>query len=174
MNEIEAAIVYADIVGSGGGGGANIQPTKTATENGTVTPDSGYDALAEVIVNVSGSGSSAKFSSGTITLASEPTSPMIIEHGLGVIPNCIVFITGDKMGGSQSYLKGGWWFKGLLDSESLNKIELHTSYNNDFRGGKSNSQVVQNIDEDYFEVVNNYLIAGCTFYWFALYIDTTQ
>lgn len=155
---------------------ANIQSTKTVTENGTVLPDSGYDALAQVIVNVSGGGGSSKFANGSITLTAGLTDPVTVEHGLGVVPNCILYVTVTNVGGSTEYRKGGWHFDNFLGYSGLNNVAFATMYNT-WRGNYINVNPVDNVDEDFFDMLpgsTGFPPGGCTMYWFALYIDTTQ
>ena len=75
--------------------GAPVYQEKTVTENGTVLPDSGYDALSKVIVNVSDSGGAteALFSKIEVyeyTPKEDITDPYVINHTLGVAPDYII------------------------------------------------------------------------------------
>lgn len=64
-----------------------VQSSKTVTSSmskQTVKPDSGYDALAQVVVNAMTSGI---LKHGTFTPTNYTTFSQTITHGLGVVPN---------------------------------------------------------------------------------------
>jgi hypothetical protein len=75
----------------------NVQPVlqqKTATENGTVTPDSGYDGLSSVTVDVSGGGDATYISKedGTIGAEIGPGKYKVYFNGFAKSANDVTIV----------------------------------------------------------------------------------
>lgn len=83
---------------------------KTITENGTYTADSGYDGLGSVTVEVAGGGD-LEFLETPITKegkfkATSATGNITINHGLGVLPDCVVISGVTQANNTMCYLCG--------------------------------------------------------------------
>lgn len=76
--------------------GSGTYQEKTITTNGTYTADSGYDALSQVIVNVSGGGQiPSNMTTGTFTVDADTADNQTITHGGTTVPN-VVFLIVDE------------------------------------------------------------------------------
>lgn len=90
--------------------GSGTYQQKTITENGTYTADSGYDALSQVIVNVSGGGGSqigSNMTTGTFTVDANTTDNQTITHGGTTIPNVIFLMVDEYSQASTASTLGG-------------------------------------------------------------------
>lgn len=106
----------------GGGGGGNLQPSKTvdsSTSQQIVTPDTGYDGLEQVVVNAmpSGTAGTPTATKGTVSNNSVSVTPSVI--------NTTGYITGGTINGTPVSVSASELVSGSTDiTTNANNIDV--------------------------------------------------
>lgn len=145
--------------------GSGTYQQKTITENGTYTADSGYDALSQVIVNVSGGGSQigSNMTTGTFTVDADTTDNQTITHGGTTIPNVIFLIIDEYSQISTASTLGGNLLGSTCYGISCNSSGVVSA--------SSSNQTITNVSATTFDFAvrsTSYPIkTGFTYRWFC-------